>query len=38
MALASETSTLDGFAPTTAILDEWHEAKLVKRTTSLSQE
>lgn len=27
MALASETSTLDGFAPTTAILDEWHEAK-----------
>ncbi|MGQ5518785.1 terminase large subunit [Enterococcus gallinarum] len=27
MALASETSTLDGFAPTTAILDEWHEAR-----------
>lgn len=27
MALASETSTLDGFAPTTAIIDEWHEAK-----------
>lgn len=27
MALASETSTLDGFSPTTAILDEWHEAK-----------
>lgn len=30
MALASETSTLDGFAPTTAILDEWHEAKTRK--------
>ena len=27
MALASETSTLDGFAPTTAIIDEWHESK-----------
>lgn len=27
MALASETSTLDGYAPTTAIIDEWHEAK-----------
>lgn len=27
IALASETSTLDGFGPTTAILDEWHEAK-----------
>ncbi|MGO3732062.1 MAG: terminase large subunit [Vagococcus sp.] len=27
MALASETSTLDGFGATTAILDEWHEAK-----------
>lgn len=27
MALASETSTLDGFAPTTAIIDEFHEAK-----------
>ncbi|MGY3751002.1 terminase large subunit [Vagococcus acidifermentans] len=30
MALASETSTLDGFGPTTAILDEWHEAKTRK--------
>lgn len=27
IALASETSTLDGFAPTTAIIDEFHEAK-----------
>lgn len=27
MPLASETSTLDGYAPTTAILDEWHESK-----------
>ncbi|MGO2267798.1 MAG: terminase large subunit [Vagococcus salmoninarum] len=27
IALASETSTLDGFGATTAILDEWHEAK-----------
>lgn len=27
MALASDTSTLDGFAGTTVILDEWHEAK-----------
>ena len=30
MALASETSTLDGFGATTAILDEWHEAKTRK--------
>ncbi|MDN7145344.1 terminase large subunit [Liquorilactobacillus mali] len=27
IALASDTSTLDGFAGTTIILDEWHEAK-----------
>lgn len=27
LALASDTSTLDGFAGTTIILDEWHEAK-----------
>lgn len=27
MALASETSTLDGFGATTAIIDEFHEAK-----------
>lgn len=27
LALASDTSTLDGFAGTTVILDEWHEAK-----------
>lgn len=27
IALASDTSTLDGFAGTTVILDEWHEAK-----------
>lgn len=27
MALASDTSTLDGYAGTTVILDEWHEAK-----------
>lgn len=27
MALASETSTLDGYDPTTAIIDEWHESK-----------
>lgn len=27
VALASDTSTLDGFAGTTVILDEWHEAK-----------
>lgn len=26
-ALASDTSTLDGFAGTTIIIDEWHEAK-----------
>lgn len=30
IALASETSTLDGFGATTAILDEWHEAKTRK--------
>lgn len=30
LALASETSTLDGYAPTTAILDEWHESKTRK--------
>ncbi|EJF00898.1 terminase large subunit [Liquorilactobacillus mali] len=27
IALASDTSTLDGFAGTTIVLDEWHEAK-----------
>lgn len=27
VALASDTSTLDGYAGTTVILDEWHEAK-----------
>lgn len=27
IALASDTSTLDGYAGTTVILDEWHEAK-----------
>lgn len=27
MALASDTGTLDGYAGTTIILDEWHEAK-----------
>lgn len=27
VALSSDTSTLDGFAGTTIILDEWHEAK-----------
>ncbi|WP_057746213.1 terminase large subunit, partial [Liquorilactobacillus capillatus] len=27
LALASDTSTLDGFAGTTIVLDEWHEAK-----------
>ncbi|MGA3439383.1 terminase large subunit [Lactiplantibacillus plantarum] len=27
LALASDTSTLDGYAGTTVILDEWHEAK-----------
>ena len=29
LALASDTSTLDGYAGTTVILDEWHEAKEV---------